>query len=90
MDLRSPWQAWSFAARVPRAKAVFLTLEDEFGRIPLVVWPQVYDQYRLVLREPVLLVLGLVSRREGTMNVVAQQARSVRGVRDSPKSKDRS
>ena len=33
----------------PLSKAVFITLEDEFGHIPLIVWPGVYDRYRLVL-----------------------------------------
>ncbi|MBM3946489.1 MAG: hypothetical protein FJ315_03695 [SAR202 cluster bacterium] len=72
----------------PHARAVFITLEHEFGHIPLVVWPQVYEPYRLVLEEAVLLVRGVVSRREGTMNVVVQRVRSVRGVRDAPRSKD--
>ena len=56
----------------PGANAVFITLEDEFGHIPLVVWPQVFDRYRLVIREPVLKVRGFVSRRDGTLNVVVQ------------------
>ena len=56
----------------PGANAVFITLEDEFGHIPLVVWPQVFDRFRLVIREPVLVVRGFVSRRDGTLNVVAQ------------------
>ena len=56
----------------PGANAVFITLEDEFGHIPLVVWPQVFDRYRLVIREPVLKVRGFVSRRQGTLNVVVQ------------------
>ena len=72
----------------PHAKAVFLTLEDEFGHIPLVVWPQVYDRYRQVLREPLLLVQGVVSRREGTMNIVAKQVQSVKGPRDVPRAKN--
>ena len=37
----------------PLGKAVFITLEDEFGHTPLIVWPAVYAQYRLVLREQI-------------------------------------
>jgi error-prone DNA polymerase len=73
----------------PLAKAVFMTLEDEFDHIPLAVWPQTYERLRHVLREPVLLVAGTVSRREGTMNIIVEGARSVStdgyGV---PRSKD--
>ncbi|MBI4307027.1 MAG: error-prone DNA polymerase, partial [Chloroflexi bacterium] len=54
----------------PLAKAVFLTLEDEFGHSPLVIWPQVYQRLRLRAKSPILLARGNVSHRDGTMNVV--------------------
>jgi hypothetical protein len=41
-----------------------------------------------VLKEPLLLVRGMVSRQEGTMNIVVQQARSLKGVRNPPKAKN--
>ena len=72
----------------PLAKAVFITLEDEFGHVPLVVWPKVYDRYRLVLREPLLKVRGVVSRREGTMNIVVKHAESIAVVEDLPKARN--
>jgi len=65
----------------PLAKAVFITLEDEFGHVPLVVWPK-------VIREPVLIVRGTVSRRDGTMNIVAQHVVSARSARHLPKAKN--
>ena len=58
----------------PLAKAVFMTLEDEFGHSPIVVWPKTYQRYRHVLREAVLKVRGVVSRREGTLNIVLTHA----------------
>ena len=72
----------------PLGKVVFVTLEDEFGHIPLAVWPQVYDRYRLVLREPVLIMRGEVSRREGTMNVVAKHIEKTGAARYLPKAKN--
>ena len=72
----------------PLAKAVFVTLEDEFGHIPLIVWPAVYEKYRLVLREPVLKVNGVISRREGTLNVVVNHAERLEGPRDLPDAKN--
>jgi len=71
----------------PLAKAVFLTLEDEFGHTPIVVWPKTYEHYRLVLREPLLKVRGTVSRREGTLNIVLTHAGEVHGPRDLPDSR---
>jgi error-prone DNA polymerase len=67
---------------------VFLTLEDEFGHVPVVVWPKVYAEYRGVIKEPVLLVQGLLSRRDGTMNVVAQRIEALRAGFRTPQSKD--
>ena len=72
----------------PAANAVFVTLEDEFGHTPLVVWQAVFERYRLVLREPVLKIRGLVSRRHGTMNVVVQHVESIKAQYELPKSKN--
>jgi error-prone DNA polymerase len=73
----------------PLAKAVFLTLEDEFGHSPLVVWPQVYDRLRWQAKSPILLARGTVSHREGTMNVVVSGLTPIE-AEDAPtlKSKD--
>ncbi|MDP6666175.1 MAG: DNA polymerase III subunit alpha [Dehalococcoidia bacterium] len=56
----------------PNGKTVFLTLEDEFGLSPLIVWPAVYQRLKLKIKEPLLLATGTVSRREGTMNIVVE------------------
>ena len=72
----------------PAANAVFITLEDEFGHTPLVVWPQTFKRYRLVIREPVLKVRGVVSRRDGTMNVAVRHVESIRTAYSLPKSKN--
>ncbi|HIM36850.1 MAG TPA: DNA polymerase III subunit alpha, partial [Dehalococcoidia bacterium] len=72
----------------PLGKAVFLTLEDEFGHIPIIVWPKIYMRYRMVLKEPVVVIRGEVSRRDGTMNIVAKHAGNVRGARHLPKAKN--
>ena len=72
----------------PGSNAVFITLEDEFGHIPLVVWPQVFDRYRLVIREPVLKVRGFVSRRDGVLNVVVKHVEGIPFYQPLPPSKD--
>ena len=72
----------------PNSNAVFITLEDEFGHTPLVVWPQVFKRFRLAIKEPVLRVEGFVSRRDGSMNVVATRIEGIKTVYDLPKSKN--
>ena len=71
----------------PLAKAVFLTLEDEFGHIPLVVWPDEFARYRHTIREPLLVIQGQVSRRDGTMNIVAQHVEPMPAMDNLPKAK---
>ena len=73
----------------PRAKAYFLTLEDEFGHTPTLAWLDTYQQYRHVIREPALLITGIVSAREGTMNVVIRHVESLPNLgRASPPPKN--
>tara|TARA_B100000959_G_scaffold223949_1_gene237427 strand:- start:1668 stop:4163 length:2496 start_codon:yes stop_codon:yes gene_type:complete len=56
----------------PNGKTVFITLEDEFGHSPLIIWPSIYQRLKLVIKESLLLATGTVSRREGTMNIVVE------------------
>ena len=72
----------------PLAKAVFLTLEDEHGHIPCVVWPKIYGKLRRVLKEPLILAKGTASRREGTLNIVLTHARPIGQQVAAPRSKD--
>ena len=60
----------------PAANAIFLTLEDETGHSPVVLWPAVFEKFRFEIRAPVLMVHGRISRRQGVMNVAR-----VRGIR---------
>ena len=58
----------------PLAAAVFLTLEDEYGLIPLAVWPAQWERLKGTLRHPMVVVEGEVSRRDDTLNVSVQRA----------------
>jgi error-prone DNA polymerase len=72
----------------PMGNAVFITLEDEFGHLPLIVWSSVYVQLRQSLSAPLLRVQGIVSRREGTLNIVVNQVEQLRNFEFGPQSKD--
>ncbi|UCC16825.1 MAG: hypothetical protein JSU58_10800, partial [Dehalococcoidales bacterium] len=54
----------------PHGKVVFMTLEDEFGLIPAMVFPKTYEKYEYQMKSALLMVKGRVSKREGTYNVV--------------------
>jgi error-prone DNA polymerase len=72
----------------PQGRMVFITLEDEFGHIPLMVFPQVYERYEHVFKSPFLVVKGRFLRREGTHNVVVTEARPFQALEKAPASKD--
>jgi error-prone DNA polymerase len=58
---------------------VFITLEDEYGLINVILRPQVYDKYRQIARlEPVIIVEGTLQKHDGIVNIVAQQLRPIR------------
>jgi error-prone DNA polymerase len=72
----------------PSGKVVFITLEDEFGHIPLMVFPQVYECYEHKFKSSFLIVKGTLSRREGTHNVVVTQVKPFNVLDKVPVSKD--
>lgn len=63
----------------PSAKGVhFLTLEDEFGLIDVILRPEVYERFRRVLHGADLVVVGgTLQRREAVVNIVASQVRAL-------------
>ena len=58
----------------PLAAAVFLTLEDEHGLIPLAVWPAQWERLKGVLPRSVVVVEGQVSQRDDALNIAVQKA----------------
>lgn len=72
----------------PHGKVVFMTLEDEFGLIPLMVFPQVYERQEYEFKSPFLIIKGRLSRREGTHNVVVTQVKPFSVLDKLPQSRN--
>jgi error-prone DNA polymerase len=72
----------------PHGKVVFITLEDEFGHIPCMVFGKVYERYEHTFRSAFLLVGGRLTRREGTCNVVINWAKTMNVLEKIPRSRD--
>ena len=70
---------WPVARQHPRGKegTVFVTIEDETGDVQLILWPKVFARRRGELGSQVILVRGVVSRWDGTTNVVVSDLRRV-------------
>jgi len=51
----------------------FLTLEDEDGTMNIILKPAVYERHRQIFRlAPIVLVDGVVQKRDGIVNIIAQ------------------
>ncbi|MFC2020719.1 DNA polymerase III subunit alpha [Chloroflexota bacterium] len=72
----------------PHGKVVFMTIEDEFGLIPLIVFPKVFERQEYEFKSPFLVIKGKLSRREGTSNVVVTSVKSFQAMEKVPQSKN--
>jgi error-prone DNA polymerase len=72
----------------PRGKVVFITPEDEFGHIPLMVFPSLYEREEHKFRSAFLMVKGRLTRREGTHNIVVDSVRPFNATEKVPVSKN--
>ncbi len=66
----------------PQGRVVFITLEDEFGHIPCMVFPQVYERSEFQFKSSLLMIKGKMCRREGAYNVIVNHVEPL-GVLDS-------
>jgi len=73
---------------------IFVLLEDEAGMVNVIVRPDVYERHRTAVRgEPLLWVRGKLAKDDGTVNVLAEEARGLRlsaecGVRSAESTDD--
>ena len=58
----------------PLGKMVFMTLEDEFGMIPLAIAPRYWKIHRDALKHPIVAVAGELSRKDNTLNIHVHSA----------------
>lgn len=65
----------SILQKPPTAKGMaFITLEDEFGTISLVLKPKVYLQFRtLIMEEPLLWAEGVIEKNESITNIIVKK-----------------
>ena len=70
---------WPVARQHPRGKegTVFVTIEDETGDAQLILWAKVFARCRRSLGSQVILVRGVVSRWDGTTNIVVSDVQRV-------------
>ena len=70
---------WPVARQHPRGQdgAVFVTVEDETSDVQIILWPQVFARFRRALGSQVLLVRGVVSRWDGTTNVIVSHVQRI-------------
>ena len=62
---------------------VFILLEDETGMVNVIVRPDVFERYRVVVRgEPMLWIRGTLAKDDGALNILAEEIQPLeRGTR---------
>ena len=70
---------WPVARQHPKGKngVVFVTIEDEHGDQQVTLWADVANRFRRQLRSQVVLVKGVVSRYDGTPNVIVSDLKAI-------------
>jgi error-prone DNA polymerase len=62
---------------------VFITLEDEYGLVNIVLRRRTYEKYRQVARmEPFIVVEGVLQKKDGILNIVAERLIPLREERE--------
>ncbi len=68
---------------------VFLSLEDESGVSNIIVWPDLFEQHRLLFTaHPLLVIEGLVQQQDNVIHVKAERLWPLEGPRHTPESHD--
>ncbi len=67
---------------------VFLNLEDETGLTNVIITPQKFDQYRLAIGSPFLLIEGTLQNQDNVVSVKATYIQSLRSNLSVPLSHD--
>ena len=81
---------WPVARQHPRGRdgTVFVTVEDETGDVQIILWPSVFAKHRRELASQVIEVNGVVSRWDGTTNIIVSDLRAVQSSVPMPRSHD--
>ena len=85
-------------APVTAKGCVFITLEDEYGLVNVILKPRVHDKYRQLARlEPFIVIEGILQKKDGIANIVAahlvplryeQERQSIMASTPAPKARN--
>ena len=81
---------WPVARQHPRGRegTVFVTIEDEFGDVQIILWGDVFARYSREVDSQVIEVNGTVSKWDGTTNVIVSSLRAIRVGVKMPRAHD--
>ena len=81
---------WPIARQHPRGRhgTVFVTIEDETGDVQLILWPRIFARCRGKLRSQVIQARGVVSRWDGTTNIIVSDIETVDATVPMPAAHD--
>ena len=62
---------WAIARQHPRGHSgtVFITIEDETSDVQLIIWPRVFNEFKSVIRNPLMLIKGKISQWDSSISI---------------------
>ena len=81
---------WAIARQHPRGHSgiVFITIEYETSDVPLILWPQVFNEFNSVISNPLMLVKGKISRWDSSMSIEVNTIEEISVDTDLPPTHD--
>ena len=81
---------WAIASQHPRGHSgiVFITIEDETSDVQLIIWPKVFNEFKSVIRNPLMLVKGKISRWDSSTSIEVNTIEEISVDTDLPPTHD--
>ena len=81
---------WAIARQHPRGHSgiVFITIEDETSDVQLIIWPKVFNEFKSVIRNPLMLVKGEISRWDSSTSIEVNTIEEISVDTDLPPTHD--
>ena len=62
---------WAIARQHPRGHSgtVFVTIEDETSDVQLIIWPKIFNEFKSIIRNPLMLIKGRISQWDSSISI---------------------
>ena len=69
-------------------RQVFITIEDETSDVQLIIWPRVFNEFKSVIRNPLMLIKGKISQWDSSISIEVNTIEEISVDTDLPPTHD--